>query len=157
MIVRLIRGYDLMFTQHWLPPCLRVMMRFLLFPNFLLHPFPFIPETTHQETDRKPSGWLQLTPHLEMRTKVCNGAPKINRMWLIAATVTLSAQTVRTKAGEEMRGAFLRLNPEPSVVKELCHWNQQGSMTIDNLYQKSLSAFRKEKYVEKTQTTTLIL
>lgn len=101
-------------------------MTFFLSPLFfLLPPFSFMPKMSHHQTDRQPSGWLQLTLHLEMRTKVCNEAPKINRMWLIAATVTLNAQTVRTSAGKEMRGGFSE-ESQSYDVKEQSYWNQQG-------------------------------
>lgn len=103
-------GCDSLFTQHRLPLYLCPVLMIPLYPSFFFPLFFFYtPQDhthTHQQTDGQSSGWLQLTLHLEMRTKVCNEAPKINRMWLIAATVTLGAQTARTRAGEEMRGAL---------------------------------------------------
>lgn len=84
------------YVPWWAPPLSLARSSFSL----------FVPSSTQQQSDRHSSGWLRLTVHLEMRTKVCNEAPKINRMWLIAATVRLDEQTVRTKAGEEMRGAL---------------------------------------------------
>lgn len=106
--------------------------------------FLFILETTQQQTDGRPSGWLQLTLHLEMGTKVCNGAPKINRMWLIAATVTLNAQTVRTGAWEEMRGAFAEESKRShllwkSCATEISKASMIRSKTTAILYQSSSS------------------
>lgn len=62
--------------------------------------------------DNAPADWqtaLSLTaadPTFRNGDKCVHWTPKINRIWLIAATVTLSAQTVRTRAREEMRGAL---------------------------------------------------
>lgn len=62
---------------------------------------------TRQHTSRLTDRVTEADPTFRNKDKGVQKAPKVNCMWLMAVTDTLSAQIVRTWAGGEMRRALL--------------------------------------------------